>query len=111
MGQALEALNAIAPPKPIRSLRESDQSKALHFSRTCYDHIAGEVGVALARILELGLMREEGRDFVVTTDGVKWFRDFGIDLYGIRRGRRHFARQCLDWSERRTIWLGRLGRL
>lgn len=110
VGQVLEALNAIAPPKPVRSLRESDQSKALHFARACYDHIAGAVGVALTdRVLELGLMREEGRDFVVTTDGAKWFRDFGIDLDEIRRGRRHFARQCLDWSERRHRLAGALG--
>lgn len=110
VGQALEALNAIAPPKPVRSLRDSDQSKALRFARTCYDHIAGEVGVALTdKILELGLLTEAGRDFVVTDDGTKWFRDFGIDLNGIGRGRRHFARQCLDWSERRHHMAGALG--
>jgi DNA-binding transcriptional ArsR family regulator len=110
VGQALEALNAIAAPKPVRSLRESDQSKALHFARTCYDHIAGEVGVALTdRMLALGIISEDRRDFVVTTDGAKWFRDFGIDLDEIRRGRRHFARQCLDWSERRHHTAGALG--
>lgn len=110
VGQALEALHAIAPPKPVRSLRESDQSKALHFARTCYDHIAGEVGVALThRLLALGLLHEEGRDFAVSIDGAKWFRDFGMDLDEIRRGRRHFARQCLDWSERRHHMAGALG--
>ncbi|QSO49794.1 ArsR/SmtB family transcription factor [Alicyclobacillus mengziensis] len=110
VGQALEALNAIAPPKPVRSLRESDQSKALHFARTCYDHIAGEVGVALTdRMLALGIISEDTRDFVVTTGGAKWLRNFGIDLDEIRCGRRHFARQCLDWSERRHHMAGALG--
>lgn len=110
VGQVLEALNAIAQPKPVCSLRESEQSKALHFARTCYDHIAGEVGVALTdRLLELGVMREDDRDFVVTADGVNWFPDFGINLDGIRRGRRYFARQCLDWSERRHHMAGVLG--
>jgi DNA-binding transcriptional ArsR family regulator len=110
VGQALEALNVIAPSKSIRSLRDSDQSKALRFARTCYDHIAGEVGVALTdKILEIGLITEAGRDFIVTDDGAKWFRDFGIDLNGIGRGRRHFARQCLDWSERRHHMAGALG--
>jgi len=110
VGQALEALNAIAPPNPVRSLRESDQSKALQFARTCYDHIAGEVGVAFTdRLLELDVMREDERDFVVTTDGTSWFREFGIELDGIRPGRRHFARQCLDWSERRHHMAGALG--
>ena len=110
VGHALEALNAIAPAKPVRSLRESDQSKALHFARTCYDHIAGEVGVAFTdKILELGLITEAGRDFVVTKDGAKWFRNFGVDLHGIEQGRRHYARQCLDWSERRYHIAGALG--
>jgi DNA-binding transcriptional ArsR family regulator len=111
VGQALEALNAIAPPKPIRSLKESEQSIALHFARTCYDHIAGEVGVALTdRMLELALLEEgQGRDFALTEDGMKWFGDLGINFDTVRRGRRHFARQCLDWSERRHHLAGALG--
>lgn len=111
VGQALEVLNAIAPPQPVRSLRESEQSKALHFARTCYDHIAGEVGVALTdRMLELDVLEEgEGRDFVITAHGRKWCGEFGIDLGSIRKGRRHFARQCLDWSERRHHMAGALG--
>ncbi|MDA8205803.1 MAG: helix-turn-helix domain-containing protein, partial [Thermaerobacter sp.] len=110
VGLALEALNTIASPKPVRSLRESDESRALRFARTCYDHLAGEVGVALTdKMVELGLIQVEGRDFVVTVDGSKWFHEFGIDVAGIRRGRRHFARQCLDWSERRHHLAGALG--
>lgn len=110
VGHALEALSTIARPKPIRSLRESDQSKALHFARTCYDHIAGEVGVTLTdRTLELGLILKKERDFVITADGARWFLDFGINLDEIRRRRRHFARRCLDWSERRYHLAGALG--
>jgi len=110
VGHALEALNMIARPKPIRSLRESDHSKALHFARTCYDHIAGEAGVALTdRMLEIGLVEEAGQDFVVTPYGMKWFEGFGIPLEGPQKTRRHFARQCLDWSERRHHMAGALG--
>lgn len=110
VAQALETLNSIAPPKPVRSLRESEQSKALHFARTCYDHIAGEVGVTLTdKMLELTLIAEVDRDFAVTDNGAKWFSDFGVNLNDIGRGRRHFARQCLDWSERRHHMAGALG--
>jgi DNA-binding transcriptional ArsR family regulator len=110
VGQVLEALNFIAPAKPIRSLRESDESKALHFARTCYDHIAGVVGVTLTdTFLELGFVREEGKDFVVTANGAKWFEDFGVPVMEGKNGRRHFARQCLDWSERRHHMAGILG--
>ncbi len=110
VGLALESLNAVAAPKPIRSLRESDQSHALQFARTCYDHLAGKVGVALTeRLLECNLIQADGRDFVVPADGIKWFQELGLDLDGLRRGRRHFARQCLDWSERRHHIGGALG--
>ncbi|MCY0909502.1 MAG: winged helix-turn-helix domain-containing protein [Sulfobacillus thermotolerans] len=110
VGLALEALNAVASPKPIRSLRESEESRALRFARTCYDHLAGEVGVALTdKMGELGLVRSQGRDFVVTLNGTQWFREFGIDVEDLGRSRRHFARQCLDWSERRHHMAGALG--
>ncbi len=110
VGNALEALSVIAPLKPIRSLRESEQSKSLHFARTCYDHIAGEIGVALTdKILELGLVREEGRDYAVTEEGMERFKEFGLSIENMKHTRRHFARQCLDWSERRHHMAGILG--
>lgn len=110
VGQALEALSVIAPRKAVRSLRESDQSKALCFARTCYDHIAGEVGVAMTeRMIAMGAIVEDAQDFVVSTKGAQWFRRFGVDIDQLRQGRRHFARQCLDWSERRHHMAGALG--
>lgn len=110
VAHTLEALNSIARQKPIRSLRESDQSKALRFARTCYDHIAGEVGVALTdRLLHLGVMGESGRDFALSPDGIKRLEDFGVSVGDLRKTRRNFARQCLDWSERRHHLAGSLG--
>ena len=110
IGHALEALCAISPSKPVRSLRESDQTKTLHFARTCYDHLAGEVGVALTeRMVELGFLLENHRDFTVSSEGETWFQSFGVDTEQLRSGRRHFARQCLDWSERRHHIAGALG--
>ncbi len=107
---ALEALNAIAPQKPTRSLKEHDQSKVLRYARTCYDHIAGEVGVALTdRLLALGMIERAGRDFAVRAQGRDRFLRFGIDVEQVQKGRRHFARQCLDWSERRHHIAGGLG--
>lgn len=107
---ALEALNAVATPKPIRSLKEYEQSIALRYARTCYDHIAGEVGVKLTdRLLALGMIERSGRDFVVGEHGHDRFKRFGIDVDRVQNGRRHFARQCLDWSERRHHIAGGLG--
>ena len=110
VGLALESLNAIANPKPIRSLRQSEQVRALRFARTCYDHLAGDLGVALTDMMrEGGLIQEVGRNYVVTVDGERWFQGFDIDLDALRRSRRHFARQCLDWSARRHHLAGALG--
>ncbi|MFK7696046.1 ArsR/SmtB family transcription factor [Paenibacillus sp. HJGM_3] len=107
---ALEALNAIAKQKPVRSLKEYDQSKVLRYARTCYDHIAGEVGVGLTdRLLALRMIERSGRDFVVSQEGYERFKRFGIDVDQVQKGRRHFARQCLDWSERRHHIAGGLG--
>ncbi|MBA4533875.1 hypothetical protein [Brevibacillus halotolerans] len=65
-----------------------------------YDHIAGEVGVGLSdRLLELGMIERSGRDFVVSKHGYDHFEYFGINVDNVQKGRRHFARQCLDWSE------------
>jgi DNA-binding transcriptional ArsR family regulator len=44
---ALEALARLAPPRPVRSLRAGTRAEALRRARTCYDHVAGHLGVAL----------------------------------------------------------------
>lgn len=110
VGHALEALHAIASPKPIRSLRESDQLRQMRYARTCYDHLAGEIGVALTdRLIELGLIEESGKDFVLNESGKQKLHGFGVEVEGNIKSRRSFARQCLDWSERRHHLAGSLG--
>ncbi len=110
VGQALESLNVIAPMKPVRSLRESQQLQSLRFARTCYDHLAGQVGVAVAdALLNQGLLKASGPNFILTEAGEQWFQAFGIKPDALRKSRRHFARQCLDWSERRNHLAGALG--
>jgi DNA-binding transcriptional ArsR family regulator len=110
VAHAVEALLAIAPPKPIRSLRESDKLKALHYARTCYDHLAGKIGVALTdKFLELKLIEASGKDFILSETGRKRLIEFGVEIEGSTTRRRQFARQCLDWSERRYHLAGSLG--
>lgn len=82
--------------------------RALRFARTCYDHLAGELGVWLSDALVLGgLVSPDGTD--VTEVGVPWFRDLAIDVEALRRGRRPCVRFCLDWSERRDHLAGAVG--
>jgi DNA-binding transcriptional ArsR family regulator len=88
----------------------------LRAARTCYDHMAGMVGVALHdRLKTLGWLASEsstnGKDnaYHVTPAGAKGFEALGIDLEATRALRRHFACPCLDWSERRPHVGGALG--
>jgi DNA-binding transcriptional ArsR family regulator len=111
VAEAMEALSLIARPRPVRSLRESQRAEALRFARSCYDHLAGMAGVALTgALLHTGALRPAGdRDFVLTPAGERLLGGLGIDLAGLRRQRRAFARGCLDWTERTPHLSGALG--
>ncbi|HEX7120507.1 MAG TPA: winged helix-turn-helix domain-containing protein [Longimicrobiales bacterium] len=107
---ALEALAAVAPPARAATFRESQAGKAIRFARTCYDHLAGELGVRITdALLEQGALVPAGRDFELTAAGAARFAELGIDADRARRRRRAFARACLDWSERRYHLAGALG--
>jgi DNA-binding transcriptional ArsR family regulator len=105
VGQMLEGVMAVAGPE--RSPTTWRGGEALRMARTCYDHIAGRLGVALSDALigrghvTLGLDGGE-----VTEDGQQFLCDFGASP---APGRRVYCRPCLDWSERRPHLAGRLG--
>jgi DNA-binding transcriptional ArsR family regulator len=122
----LEALARVAPPAPVRSLREGTRAQALRSARTCYDHLAGRAGVALMDSLvdreflepdhlEEGLapgdrLSAPGRAirFGVTEKGAAFLRDFGVDLDALPP-RRPAVRYCIDWSEQRPHLAGAVG--
>ncbi|GEB49702.1 transcriptional regulator [Streptomyces cacaoi] len=130
---ALEALAVIAPPDPtpVTTLRAHSRHNALRRSRTCYDHLAGSLGVALmGSFLDRGLLaRQEntappgarparadqpasyGREvtYHLTERGTERFAGFGIDVDELARGRRPVVRYCVDWSERSHHLAGALG--
>lgn len=128
----LEALATIAKPTPVRSLRESTRAKALRSARSCYDHLAGRLGVAVTEaLLE--------RDALVRTDGTRGTErrvednlstrvsehpyrlgprvydvfetlDVDVDALLSRPVRsRPLLRFCVDWSEQRHHLAGALG--
>jgi DNA-binding transcriptional ArsR family regulator len=111
VAEAIEALGVIAKPRPVRSLRQSQQAQALRVARTCYDHLAGAVGVAVAEALVRGgaLRPAGGRDYDLTMRGEDLFGGLGVDVAELGRQRRVFARQCLDWTERTPHLSGALG--
>jgi DNA-binding transcriptional ArsR family regulator len=97
--------------------REPFTSKApehLRTARTCYDHIAGTIGVALReRFTTLGWLtaRASGSDeiYELSASGARAFSTLGVDLEAAHAMRRRFAFGCLDWSERRYHLGGALG--
>jgi DNA-binding transcriptional ArsR family regulator len=113
VAQALEALMVIgqgrAPSFTPRTPRTPDR---LQFARTCYDHLAGTLGVQLHdRMFEAGwlLAAEEGEAYRVSDSGEEFFRSLGIEVAGLKALRRRFACPCLDWSMRRPHLGGALG--
>jgi DNA-binding transcriptional ArsR family regulator len=110
VAEALESLARVAPVLPASGFRESEGTRALKHARTCYDHLAGELGVAVAdALIERGVLTRTDDAFAVSGDGAPWFASLGIDLDAVAGSRRSFARACLDWSERRPHLAGALG--
>src|SRR5260221_1832864 len=84
VAEVLEALAAIAPAAPIGSLRQFDEARAIRFARTCYDHLAGMVGVALTEpMLEHGLLLPVEHTYRVGDEGVAWLKREGLDAHQI----------------------------
>jgi DNA-binding transcriptional ArsR family regulator len=127
----IEALSGLAPPMPVRSLREGTRAAALRRARTCYDHLAGRYGCALTQaLLDRGvLVADDGIDdtrrreqdplsaqlrehpYEIGPDAAPVLAELGVDLADVRRsgGQRPLLRFCLDWSEQRHHVAGRLG--
>jgi len=99
---------AAAPTAPSRPF--GPRPTAMRQARMCYDHMAGELGIGVVdSLVASGVLIEAGDNFQLTDDGERLLDEFGVDVAAARRRRRHFARTCLDWSERRPHLAGALG--
>jgi len=105
----LESMKVVAAIEaPPRHQPRSANDNALRFARTCYDHLAGQVGVAVTdALVAMGhiVLTDEGGE--VTSSGARFLSTFGVDL--APRTRRIFCQPCLDWSERRYHLKGLVG--
>ncbi|MFD7612140.1 ArsR/SmtB family transcription factor [Streptomyces sp. NPDC059828] len=105
----VEELAAYTAPvaEPPRSLRTANAQSAMARGRTCYDHLAGRLGIAITEAMTARGLLLQDTGFALTDAGLEWFRDAGIALpHG---GRRPLARACLDWTERRSHLAGVAG--
>ena len=110
VGVALESLAAAAHGKTAQGGIAQHSAPELVFARTCYDHLAGELGVAIRnRLEEMGCLREHAGEYRISPSGEKFLRGLGLDLDSARAKRRRFAYACLDWSHRVPHLGGALG--
>lgn len=111
IGAVIEALATVAPRRDVEVRQETGQSNPLRFARTCYNHFAGTLAVQINEALQERGFLTPGRDkqYRVTNEGRVWFEELGIDIAEIKSDRSGFARQCLDWTERRHHLAGALG--
>jgi DNA-binding transcriptional ArsR family regulator len=127
VAELLEAIARVAPAMTVQSLREGTKAEAVRRARTCYDHLAGRLGVALmGALLRRGVLAGGDGEFdpdraerdrlsapgwdvayVLTDSGRAVLGDLGIDCSPA--GKRPFVRYCVDWSEQRHHLAGMLG--
>lgn len=111
VAEAIETLVAITSPPPIVSLSQSLAMERLRAGRTCYDHLAGRLGVGVTDgLIARGSLRLTGSGFDVPPRGERFYRDLGVDVPALRRGRRVLGRACIDWIEHRPHLAGSLGK-
>lgn len=109
VADVIEGLMGVAQRAGPKRVVTGPRSVALRQARVCYDHLAGERGVALLGALcANGYVRGDA-DIVLTESGAAFLTDFGIDVATLSRARRPMCRTCLDWSERRNHLGGSLG--
>jgi len=109
---AVEAMANLIPKPEISAKKKTENYPPIKYCRTCYDHLAGKIGVALAdSLLEQKIIIEKNNTFEISPEGEKWFSDFGVNIGDAKKQKRIFLKPCLDWSERRYHIAGSVGTL
>jgi hypothetical protein len=105
----LEALMGLAAAKGQLRTRTGPRDPELRHARVCYNHLAGELGVALYDGLRTrGVLLGEGDNIALSVEGREELQALGVDLTA--KSRSPECKSCLDWSARRSHLAGRLGR-
>jgi len=108
--EALEVLMGIANRVGHNRVRTGPKDPELRKARVCYDHLAGDMGVALFDgLAKRKLIASDVNGVAMTPAGIDFANTFGIDLDGLRAKRRPLCRECLDWSARQSHLAGSFG--
>ena len=107
---AVEGLAILANNSSTKSIKKDPEKNGVKYCRTCYDHLAGFVGVKIVEAMETkGYLKKSNKMYLVSEKGWEWFLLFNISKDDFKNNRRPLTRQCLDWSERRPHLAGQLG--
>jgi DNA-binding transcriptional ArsR family regulator len=110
VAEVIEAMLTIAPARIAQSLRQSNRGEAIRHARTCYDHLAGTLGVGLTEALQhQRVIKAADSAYQLTESGQQRLESLGLDIAALRQRHRAFARPCQDWTERRPHLAGALG--
>lgn len=109
VAKVIESMGSLIPNQKAE-IKMTAEAQKLAFARTCYDHMAGQISVALVEFLkEKEIVILKGEAFEVTKTGHDWFSELGIDVTTLTAKKRSFAHKCLDWTERKHHIAGALG--
>lgn len=110
VADAIEAIGNLVPEEKIKKIAENKDNVTIRYCRTCYDHLAGKVGVLLTdALIRQKILEPAISGYTLTKKGSDFFSELEIDAGELKKSRRVFAKQCLDWSERKHHLAGSLG--
>src|ERR1700749_4344433 len=98
----LETMMGVAQRAGHTRARTGPKAPEMRKARVCYDHLAGEMGVAMFDSLSEARLIAGSDALRLTKRGEEFARDFGIDLDALAKERRPLCKPCLDWSQRRS---------
>jgi DNA-binding transcriptional ArsR family regulator len=107
---AMDAIAKLIPNKKAIRKESINKNGEIQYCRTCYDHLAGKIAVDLTQsLVNQKILILEDEEFLVNPKKEIWFEKIGINLIDLRKNKRHFAKPCLDWTERKYHLAGGLG--
>jgi hypothetical protein len=110
VAELMEGLAGLAASAGHRRTRPGPRDPAMRRARVCYDHLAGELGVAMLEgLVCAGVIEDRGGALSLGDSGAAFVRSFGVPAEALQAGRRPVCKACLDWSERRSHLAGQLG--
>lgn len=101
VAEAVEAVALISPPPEVNSLNESTEKKALYAGRTCYGHLAGEIGIKMTEaLINMGYIEDLETGCLLTKEGVEWAQRFEVSVP--RQSPQTMIPYHVDWTARKS---------